>query len=30
VTLEAWQDGERREVRIKLGDRPLSGLPDAG
>jgi S1-C subfamily serine protease len=30
VTLEAWQDGERREVRIKLGDRPLSGLADAG
>jgi S1-C subfamily serine protease len=30
VTLEAWQDGERREVRIKLGDRPLSGLSDAG
>jgi S1-C subfamily serine protease len=30
VTLEAWRDGEKREVRIKLGSRPLSGLPDAG
>jgi S1-C subfamily serine protease len=30
VTLEAWQDGKRREVRIKLGDRPLSGLADGG
>ena len=30
VTLEAWRDGERRDVRIKLGDRPLSGLSDAG
>jgi S1-C subfamily serine protease len=30
VTLEAWQDNEKREVRIKLGSRPLSGLSDAG
>jgi S1-C subfamily serine protease len=30
VALEAWRDGEHREVRIKLGSRPLSGLPDAG
>jgi S1-C subfamily serine protease len=30
VTLEAWHDGKRREVRIKLGDRPLSGLAEAG
>jgi S1-C subfamily serine protease len=30
VTLEAWRDGNRREVRIKLADRPLSGLPGAG
>ena len=30
VTLEAWRDGERREVKIKLGDRPLSGTADAG
>jgi S1-C subfamily serine protease len=30
VALEAWRDGEQREVRIKLGSRPLSGLPDAG
>jgi S1-C subfamily serine protease len=30
VKLEAWRDGERREVRIKLGSRPLSGQPDAG
>jgi S1-C subfamily serine protease len=29
VTLEAWRDGERRKVEIKLGDRPLSG-PAAG
>jgi S1-C subfamily serine protease len=30
VTLEAWRDGERRDVRIKLGDRPLSGLAEPG
>jgi S1-C subfamily serine protease len=30
VELEAWHDGDRRKVRIKLGSRPLSGLPDAG
>ncbi len=30
VTVEAWRDGERRDVRIKLGTRPLSGLQDAG
>jgi serine protease Do len=28
VTLEAWRDGEKREVRIELGSRPLSGLSD--
>jgi S1-C subfamily serine protease len=30
VRVDAWQDGERRRLRIKLGDRPLSGPPDAG
>ena len=30
VTLEAWRDGDKREVRIELGSRPLSGLPDGG
>jgi S1-C subfamily serine protease len=30
VTLEAWQDGKRRDVRIKLGDRPLAGLAGPG
>jgi S1-C subfamily serine protease len=30
VTLEAWRGGDRRKVRIELGDRPLSALPDAG
>jgi S1-C subfamily serine protease len=30
VRVEAWRDGERRELRIKLGDRPLSGPADAG
>jgi S1-C subfamily serine protease len=30
VRLEAWRDGERHEVTIKLGDRPLSGPADAG
>jgi S1-C subfamily serine protease len=30
VELEAWRDGERHQVRIKLGSRPLSGPADAG
>ena len=30
VTVEAWRDGERREVKVKLGERPLQQLPDAG
>ena len=30
VRLEAWRDGERREVEIKLGDRPLSGPDETG
>ncbi|HTE63057.1 MAG TPA: PDZ domain-containing protein, partial [Solirubrobacteraceae bacterium] len=30
VTLEAWRDGDSRTVRIELGDRPLSALPDTG
>ena len=30
VPVEAWRDGERRTVKVKLGDRPLSGLQDAG
>ena len=30
VPVEAWRGGERRTVRVKLGDRPLSGLQDAG
>jgi S1-C subfamily serine protease len=30
VRVEAWQDGERRQLRIKLGDRPLSGPADTG
>ncbi len=30
VKVEAWRDGERRELRIKLGDRPLSGQAEAG
>ena len=30
VRVDAWRDGERRELRIKLGDRPLSGPSDAG
>jgi len=30
VTLEAWHDGERRDVRIKLGSRPLQSAPGAG
>ena len=28
VRLETWRDGEKREVRIELGSRPLSGLSD--
>ena len=30
VTVEAWRDGERRDVRVKLGERPLSRAVDAG
>src|SRR5215207_5844203 len=30
VSVETWRDGERREVRVKLGERPLQRLPDAG
>ena len=30
VTVEAWRDGERREVTVKLGDRPLQRLPVSG
>ena len=30
VPLEAWRDGERRTLRVELGDRPLSRLQDAG
>jgi S1-C subfamily serine protease len=30
VTVEAWRDGERRTVRIKLGTRPLSKLQTSG
>jgi S1-C subfamily serine protease len=30
VTVEAWRDGERREVKVKLGERPLQRLPGAG
>lgn len=30
VPVEAWRDGERRTVRVKLANRPLSGLQDAG
>ena len=29
VTIEAWRDGERRDVRVKLGERPLQ-RPEAG
>ena len=30
VTVEAWRDGKRREVTVKLGDRPLQRLPVSG
>jgi S1-C subfamily serine protease len=30
VNVEAWRDGERRDVRVKLGTRPLAGIQDAG
>jgi S1-C subfamily serine protease len=30
VTVEAWRDGKRREVKVKLGDRPLQRLPVSG
>jgi S1-C subfamily serine protease len=30
VTVEAWRDGKRREVQVKLGERPLQRLPGAG
>jgi S1-C subfamily serine protease len=30
VTVEAWRDGERRELHVKLGDRPLQRLPAGG
>ena len=30
VTVEVWRDGERREVEVKLGERPLQRLPLAG
>jgi S1-C subfamily serine protease len=30
VRLELWRDGERREVEVELGSRPLSGLQDGG
>ena len=30
VTVEAWRDGERREVKVKLGERPLQRLTGAG
>jgi S1-C subfamily serine protease len=30
VTVEAWRDGERRAIEVKLGDRPLSPPPAAG
>jgi S1-C subfamily serine protease len=30
VTVEAWRDGERREVKVKLGERPLQRLPGTG
>jgi S1-C subfamily serine protease len=30
VTLEAWRDGKRRELDIRLGSRPLSGPSQAG
>jgi S1-C subfamily serine protease len=30
VTLEAWRDGERRRLRVTLGDRPLQRSADGG
>jgi len=30
VTVETWRDGERRELKVKLGERPLQRLQDAG
>jgi S1-C subfamily serine protease len=30
VTVETWRDGERREVQVKLGERPLQRLPGSG
>jgi S1-C subfamily serine protease len=30
VPVETWRDGERREVEVKLGDRPLSRPANAG
>ena len=30
VTVEAWRGGERREVKVKLGERPLQRLADPG
>ncbi len=30
VKVEAWRDGERREVEVKLGERPLQRLPGSG
>jgi S1-C subfamily serine protease len=28
VTLEVWRDGEKREVELELGERPLSARPE--
>jgi S1-C subfamily serine protease len=30
VPVEAWRDGERREVQVKLGERPLQQLTEPG
>jgi S1-C subfamily serine protease len=30
VTVVAWRDGERRQVRLRLGERPLAAPPAAG
>jgi S1-C subfamily serine protease len=30
VTIEAWRGGERREVKVKLGERPLQRLDESG
>jgi S1-C subfamily serine protease len=30
VTVESWRDGKRREVQVKLGERPLRGAADSG